>query len=181
MKRTVLIVGCVVLLIALLAGAAYVAGRYLKATDPSGEGTAITMGSGGGTSYQVVDIETERAEELPNRPADVSGLLTRIEGNSIYIGMGVRRDLSFSAEGSDDYDASDFDAIVEVVVTRDTAMYRDVTGIQMLGPGEKLDVIRQKVAPLPLDDVGGQALILAWGNRRGDRLIADVLLCRIGC
>ncbi len=181
MKKRITIASGIVALIAVLAGAAYVAGRLMKRPVPSGKGNVITMGSGGQTLYQVADIDIEHAKELPDRPSDVTGLMTGVENNSIYVGVGAKRDLGFSATGSEDYDASDFDAIVEVVVTRDTEVYRDVTGVQVLEPGQELDTIRQEVAPLTLDDMSGQGLIMAWGERRGDRLIADVVLCRIGC
>jgi hypothetical protein len=139
------------------------------------------MDSSAQTSYQIVDVDTEYAEELPDRPSDVTGPMTGVENNSIYVGVGAKRDLGFSATGSGDYDARDFDLIVEVVVTRDTELYKDVTGFQVIEPGQALETIRQKVSPLTLGEIGGQGLIMAWGERRGDRLIADVVLCRIGC
>lgn len=179
-KRILIAVGTVVLL-GVLAGAAYVAGRLLVEPVTTNEASVMTRGSDGQTKVQIVDVDTKRAEELPDRPPDVTGLMTRAENNSIYIGIGPKRDFGFSTTSTGDYDASDFDAIVEVVVTRSTEMHKDVTGAQSLGPGQKLETIQQKVAPLDLDDLRGQGLIMAWGERRGDRLIADVVLCRIGC
>jgi hypothetical protein len=181
MKRAVLLTSGIILMVAALAGAAYIAGRLLQKRMASDDTSAMAIGSDGRTHYQIVDVDTERAKELPDRPSDLTGLLIRAENNSVYIGIGARRDFGFSATGSGDYDASDFDAIVEVVVTRGTEIYKDVTGLQGLGPGQKPGSIRQKVAPLKLDELSGQGLIMAWGERRGDRLIADVVLCRIGC
>lgn len=181
MKRTLLLTSGTILVVALLAGAAYMAGRLLRKQMASDEASVMTMGSDGQAKYQIVDVDTERAKELPDRPSDLTGLLIRAENNSVYIGVGARRDFGFSATGSGDYDASDFDAIVEVVVTHSTELYKDVTGVHSLDPEQKPGPIRQKVAPLDLDEFGGQGLIMAWGERRGDRMIADVVLCRIGC
>ena len=181
MKRTVLLTSGTILIVTLLAGAAYMAGRQLHKQMTSDEASVVAMGSDGQAKYQIVDVDTERAKELPDRPSDLTGLLIRAENNSVYVGVGARRDFGFSATGSGDYDASDFDAIVEVVVTHGTEIYKDVTGVQSLGPEQKPGLIRQKVVPIKLDELGGQGLIMAWGERRGDRMIADVVLCRIGC
>jgi hypothetical protein len=183
MKKTLLIAGGIVVLVTVLAGAAFLAGRMLTrpVTSEKASSMTMTMGSDGQTKYQIADVDMKHAEELPDRPPDVTGLMIKAENNSIYIGIGPRRDFGFSAAGSGEYDADDFDAIVEVVVTRSTEMYKDVTGVQVLKPGQELETVRQKVAPLRLDELSGQGLIMAWGERRGDRLIADVVLCRIGC
>jgi len=39
--------------------------------------------------------------------------------------------------------------------------------------------IEQKIVPATLDELKGQAIITAWGERKGDRLIAEVVLCSI--
>lgn len=181
MKKTFLIAGGITVLIVVLAGAAYVGGRLLITPVRSNKASTMTMGNDGQTKYQIVDVDTERAEELPDRPPDVTGLMIKAENKSIYIGTDPRRDFGFSVTGSGDYDADNFDTIVEVIVTRNTEMHKDVTGVQARGPGQGLETVQQKVAPLKLHELSGQGLILAWGERRGDRLIADVLLCRIGC
>ena len=174
-------VGSAIVLVVVPAGAAYLAGRLLTRSVAPSEANTMTMGSDGQTRHQIVDVDTKRAEELPDRPPDVTGLMIRTENNSIYIGVGPRRDFGFSATGSGEYDAADLDAIIEVVVTRNTELHKDVTGIQALGSGQELEMIQQKVAPLTPDELSGQGLIMAWGERRGDRLIADAVLCRIGC
>ncbi len=181
MVKKPLIAGSAVVLVVVLAGAAYLTGRLLTGSATPSEANAMTMDGDGQTRHQIVDIDTKRAEELPDRPPDMTGLMIKTENNSIYIGVGPRRDFGFSATGSGEYDAADFDAIVEVVVTRNTEMHKDVTGVQALRPGQEPETIQQKVAPLELEELGGQGLIMVWGERRGDRLVADAVLCRIGC
>jgi hypothetical protein len=70
-------------------------------------------------------------------------------------------------------------ATVEVVVTKETRLYKDVTAFQMVQGDAPPDQIEQKIVPATLDELKGQVLIVAWGERKGDRLIAEVVLCTI--
>jgi hypothetical protein len=72
---------------------------------------------------------------------------------------------------------------IEVVVTRDTVIYSDETDIHggELGSresGEK--TIQQVIKPVDsLDEIGPNTELQVWGERRGDRLVAEVLVYRV--
>jgi hypothetical protein len=64
--------------------------------------------------------------------------------------------------------------VVEVVVTHDTLVYCDATRYV---PEEAIDgKIQQVLEPGSLDEIGAHSIISAWGQERGDRVLADVLI-----
>ena len=65
---------------------------------------------------------------------------------------------------------------VEVVITSDTIIYKDVPPMPAGGPPLGGGKMQQKVEPGSLDEIGGNSFVIAWGEKRGDRLIARVLL-----
>jgi hypothetical protein len=64
---------------------------------------------------------------------------------------------------------------VEVVITSTTMIYRETTN-----PSEPLSAenqtIRQTVEPATLDDLDPRSMVMVWGRKSGDRVIADVLM-----
>ena len=127
MKRTILIVGGVAVLVALLAGAAFVAGRMWGTEAPADDtlaGLPPGILSEGETTGATMMVEIEGARELPQRPPDALGVFGRREDNRIFVsssGQGVMIMLDGGAVS--DPDATE----VEVVVTSETAVYEDVT------------------------------------------------------
>ncbi len=74
-------------------------------------------------------------------------------------------------ESSANYDGP----VVEVVVTNQTAVYKDTTDMNLgLTSGE--EQIQQTVAPGSLDEIGQDSMVSVWGRKSGDRLIAEVLV-----
>ena len=68
---------------------------------------------------------------------------------------------------------------VEVVVTPDTIIYRDETEIPVGEPGEQSGerTIQQVVKLIhSLEEVGKNFELQVWGERRGDRVVAEVLV-----
>jgi hypothetical protein len=69
-----------------------------------------------------------------------------------------------------------------VVVTRDTKIYRDITftDIMVMNEGGEIpelpENIEMKVEPAPADEIGTNSMVTIWGERRGDRITADVIL-----
>jgi hypothetical protein len=61
------------------------------------------------------------------------------------------------------------------VVTKDTQVYRDATALNPEQPPQG-GPVQQKVEPGSLDEVGENSIIMAWGERRGERLVARVLM-----
>jgi hypothetical protein len=175
-KRTRSIVGGVVALIVLLAGAAFVGGQLLnQQAKPQGAGGPLVMRSGGsgegGAAMSEVPVEFESAKELPAAPPEVVGLFAERKDNSLFVTVG---DGTFSGSvdenGAMNTQVGGNSQKLEVVVTNDTLLYKDVTEVMANGN------IQQKVAPGSLDELGQNSFVTAWGERRGDRLIAKVLL-----
>lgn len=195
MKAKYIVMGVVVVL--LLGGSAFVAGRLLQRSaqaeaapqrviGPSGEGIALGASSlfgGGNVSSEAVSVQMERAQELPKREPEAMGQLQRVEDNSIFVkdlgggGMVVAMsnedgEITIDSPGSEGAGAE-----IEIVVTQDTKVYREIT--EMPDPADVSatpTTLQQKIELMALDDIGDNGLITAWGQKRGDRLVAEVVL-----
>jgi hypothetical protein len=65
---------------------------------------------------------------------------------------------------------------LEVVVTNDTLLYKDVTEMMTNGNPPADGKVQQKDSPGKVDELGQNSYVTAWGERRGDRLIATVVM-----
>jgi len=177
-KRTGLIVGGAVLLIVLI-GAAFVGGQLLNRNTPTGNGGGgmrfTTQGGPGGG--QAMSVEIVPAKELPTTPPDTVGLFARRGDQSVVVseasGGQVMMMVDESGKVTSQTDGASRET--EVVVTADTVIYRDATQpdpSQMPADGK----LQQKVEAGTLDEIGENSFVSAWGERRGDRLIARVIL-----
>jgi hypothetical protein len=170
-----------VLVVALLIGAAFVAGRLLQKPVNADEGNLVVMGDGGPRIVQK-SFDVEKPEELPDRAPDVTGMMQKVENNSIFVGSTSGPVGIMIKKEGDQVDVGvegDTGPTVEVVVTKETLMFKDVTTLSMVHGDTPPDKVKQEIAPATLDELEGQALIVAWGERKGDRLIAEVVLCNI--
>jgi hypothetical protein len=179
MKRTWFIVGGIVL-VALLAGAAFVGGRLLNAQSPNqgaGSGPVMFTSNGGGGERVTVKLDMEPAKELPQTPAEVKGLYQRRQDSSIFIGTGQVKMMVQQSQGGAISTTSSYDGpVVEVVVAHDTSIYQDVTMKQFNGPPPAGQKMQQVVEPGSIDDIGENSVIVVWGERRGDRVVATTLV-----
>ena len=164
-KKTYLIFGVVVLLIG---GAAFVGGRLLN-----GRIGIVSLGgpNEGQVSISLNDITP--APELPVTPADVTGLFVSRSDNTIVLqamtfGMGVG-----GVSGDSPLDESS-GMRVEIVVTSQTEIYKDVTVIPPPVDGE-IHNLQQAADEGTLDDLNEQTFVTVWGRRSGDRIIAVAL------
>lgn len=168
-------------LLAVLAGAAFLGGRYLNQQPAAGGGLGpetVIQGEGGEMMVQSSRaIEFSPAEELPQTSPAAHGTLTRREDNSLFIGTGNLSAMAKSnSDGSVDMETTYDGPVVEVVVTKDTQIYRDVTFSGDNAPTMDQVEVQQKVEPGELDEVSGDCMLIAWGRKVGDRVIADVLV-----
>jgi hypothetical protein len=169
-----------IIVVLLLIAAAFVGGRLLRGEGLSGlrsggSGGGPMLGGPGGNSP--VSIDMIPAKELPQITADVSGLFDHRQDNSIFVGTGeVRMNGHTDQSGNVQASSSHSGPVVEVVVTTQTVIYRDVTMKQFNDPPTQGQNIQQVVEAGSLDEVGQNSMIMVWGRKTGDRFIADVLL-----
>src|SRR5262245_32968092 len=80
-----------IIVVLLLAGAAFVGARLLNGqglpfvSAGGGTGPSLSLGGPGG---KMVKLDIEPSKELPQTPADVSGLFDHRQDNSIFVGTG---------------------------------------------------------------------------------------------
>ncbi len=167
-------------LVLLLAGAAFVGARLMNGqglpfvSAGGGSGPSLSLGGPGG---KMVKLDIEPSKELPQTPADVNGLFDHRDDNSIFVGTGkltmaFKKDPSGNVETSSNHDGP----TVEIVVTSQTKIYKDVTMKQFDGPPPEGQKIQQVLESGSLDDVGQSSMITVWGKKTGDRFIAEILV-----
>jgi hypothetical protein len=173
MKKTILVIGGIIVLVLLLAGAAFVGGALVNGQGlqlPNGQ--TINFGFGTGMA-QSCDVTRVISPELPGPPMMRRAVLVRRQGNSLFIGVPLRN-VAAVGPGGTLSQADSFDGpIVEVVVTHDTRVYQDVTFQNYSGACGQ---IQQVLAPGSLHDITDSATFLVWGQRNGDRIIASRLV-----
>jgi hypothetical protein len=189
MKNIALIVGGLVL-IAVVIAAAYIAGRMMMAPA---ETAADSAGASGGRVMELVRddgngavgvrVSIEPASELPDEPAEISGIFVRREDDSIFVGTG---DIELSVEvdkntGQRSVATDHSGPVVEVVTTQETAIYKDITNIEIEPSAQQSgeQKIQQVVQPdSSLAEVDENTELQVWGERRGDRVVAELVVYR---
>jgi hypothetical protein len=116
-------------------------------------------------------LDIQNAKEMPDVPADVAGLFVRREDNRLFVGTGNMSGVKVNGRWEFDHDGP----VVEVVTTHDTLIYRDDT-LQQLGGVAPSGPIKQVLEPGSLDEIGKNSTVQAWGERRGERVIAEVIV-----
>jgi hypothetical protein len=144
----------------------------------------IQMVDGGSGSVQI-GLHIEPAADLPQTPPETAGLFVRREDNSIFVGTGdIWVDVEVDATGQRTTSADFSGPVLEVVVTRDTIIYRDTTEIPNPSEGQSGEVTVQQVVKAvdSPDELGADhpnTEIQVWGSRSGDRIVAEVLVYRL--
>ncbi|MEW6400845.1 MAG: hypothetical protein AB1649_03540 [Chloroflexota bacterium] len=180
-KKTYFIMAIAIIVVA---AAAFVGGRLLNGqTGPLG---IFPMGNGG---QMAISIEMIPAPELPKAEPATRGSFVERNDNTITLQtfsaeMGKGGVVMFQASGSDDGEEGpkvssnmgDQGPKVEVVVTSETIIYRDAT--EMVEPSEmnETQTIQQAVEEGTLDDLTSDSMVMVWGRKNGDRVIAEVIM-----
>jgi hypothetical protein len=114
------------------------------------------------------------APELPSTLPDVTGSFVERRDNTIIIetkSLETRNVVSVSPAN----ERRQSGPSVEVVITGKTLIYRETTH-----PREPLSAenqtIQQTVEQTTLEDLDSQSMMMVWGRKSGDRIIADVLM-----
>jgi hypothetical protein len=175
MKRSIWTVAGVATVVLLLAGAAYMAGRLLNPAAQKGDATSgmriSVPGEGGG----MIEAQLEKADEIPDERPDALGFFARREDNSVFISetTGEGMMIAMGDDGSVSTNASDKET--EVVVTSDTLIYVDATA-ENIDESQDGGVVKQTLKPGLVDEIGQYSAVMVWGEKRGDRVVARVLL-----
>lgn len=180
-------------LVILLAGATFVAGRYLNRGDgnlsvnPMGvSGPSLSIG-GAGEAAQSFELDIEPAEELPEAESQTKEELPKTEPQTM--GIFVERadnTIIVSPANSVYFEAPDpnykgtlvlqADYVgdkVEVVISNDTTIYQDVTPMTWTNTDENFQLVLELST---IDAIFPQSAVTVWGRKTGDRILADVIL-----
>jgi hypothetical protein len=180
MKKIILVAGSVAVLVALLGGAAFVAGRLWGQESPQGEELADPLPVApveGAVESEAVSLQLEGAPELPQRRPDTMGVFSRREDNRIFVKdngqsvMMVAEGVGVSTTNQDTQVRE-----VEAVVTNETTVYEDVTQESVGDEPTSGGVIQQRLEPGSVEAIGEHSFVLAWGEKHGDRVVADMLV-----
>jgi signal transduction histidine kinase len=117
-------------------------------------------------------VDVQNAEEMPENPPDVGGLFVRRDGNSLFVGTG---NLSGNRVSDGTWQIQHDGPVVEVVTTRDTLVYRDDT-LQQLGGVAPSGPIQQLLQLGSWTELGKNSTVKVWGERRDDRVVAQVVV-----
>lgn len=179
MKKRTLIIGGVIVLVILLATAAFVGGKLMNGAQIRlGPGGGLTFSGGNHSGPTSFSPKIEPAAGLPQKPADASGIFDHRQDNSIFVGTGKVQVVVQPGPSGSVGSATHNGPTVEVVVTTRTVVYRDTTMDQFNGKAfpNGSPTIQQVLEPGTLDELGSGSLVTAWGKKTGDRIIADVLV-----
>ncbi len=177
-KKAFLIVGIAAGVLILVA-AAFFAGRLLN-----GQGTGLMFPFGNGIGSVLSNsIILEPAPEIPTTEAEVIGTFAERKDNTIFV-----EEFSMSAEGggvavsviggdesgSGSGESTTSNPKVEIVASKNTLIYADVTSWDQLQ--NEVESIQQVVELSSLENITPQAFVEVWGRKVGDRVIADVIV-----
>jgi len=185
MKRNTKFIVLGVVILALVATAAFIGGRFLNQQAANPFANPFQPGGEGRMAISGV-LEFQPAPELPTTNPVVTGPFGERKDNTIFVhqismptGSGGGVVVSGSAVSAADTGSAmpniDQGPKVEVVINSKTKIYQDVTPMDF-NPGEETKKIQQTLEPGSLDDLNKNTMVTVWGRKVGDRLIADVIV-----
>jgi hypothetical protein len=188
-KNVWIALGAGLVLLAILAAGAYTAVRLLAQPEQPAaveSGGVRVMQSVVDDGNGPVSVRTTflPAPELPAEPSAASGVVVSRQDNSVILGTG---NIDVTVEVQIDPDTGQETRSViprtdgpelEIIIGPDTVLYRDVTDFEADMPTESGErVVQQVVRPAgSADEIEPQMEMSVWGERRGDRVIADVVV-----
>lgn len=169
-KRLIIIIAIAFMVVAITA---FVGGRLLN-----GQAGPIGLFPAGGDGKISVSIKRTPAPELPTTHADLTGLFISRSDNTLTLQSMSNMAVKVIKSGDGAVDVSPADGNegpkVEVVVTGKTKIWHDTT--QISGPPSSGEVgVQQTVESGSIDDLHPQTMLMIWGRKNGDRIIADVI------
>ncbi len=183
-------------LLMLLAGGAYFGAQALANREDAREAAVVDPNTNGGLSDmildqseeglfenspsgQMIEMEIENAAELPDSEPETAGFILEREDDTLLIGTGEPKiSLKINDDGTPNISIDGTEGpSVEVVITHNTKIFEDVSDPTAMFSGES-DSFQQEVKLVDsLDDMTvNDATVMVWGTKRGERIIADVVL-----
>lgn len=166
----------------LLAVGVFVGARLLN-QQSQGQPNGVFMSANGGNSPHSVSIEMKGAPELPEESSVIMGTVQKIDGNRIFITeqsrIGVIVKISDDGNSSTSLTMGEGESapkdgeLKEVVITKETAIYREITDFQTQFES---GVIQQEVKEIDAKEIGPDSIINVWGDKQGGRIIASHIL-----
>lgn len=163
-KKLFISLGIAILLIGI---AAFVGGRMLN-----GRTGIVSLGGPNAGQVSISINEITPAPQLPTTQADVTGLFIERNDNAIVV-QAVTFGPGVGGVANDSPMDENSGVKVELIVTGQTLIYKDVTHIPEAVNGE-IHGMQQAADEGTLDDLSPDCFITVWGRRSGDRIIADV-------
>jgi hypothetical protein len=162
-KKILFIVGGLAV-VALLAGGAYMAVRLLNAVAPAASSGGLA-GLNSTNANTKTTIELIPAPELPTGMPDVAGDITDVKDNSLFVSSQSKAQPIGGP-------------VIEVVIVQETKIYRDVTRdhLPTPDPNQTRQQAQMVVELSTSDQLVQGSFVSVWGQPRGDRLVADVVL-----
>ena len=132
----------------------------------SGRGGLFNRGPGERPNFQITP-----AAELPTTQPNVRGSVVQHADKTISV---VERG-GFGQNSGGNQTQSNTAPQFEVIVTNDTAIYHDITRMN-LNEGAPSGAIQQKLEAGSLDAIDPNSRITVWGDQNGQQLTAKVLV-----
>lgn len=175
-----LVLGLLAVVVILGAGA-FTAVRLLTAEEPADLPAGAQVfedvyddGSGSPVTVKTVILP---AAELPTDEFATGGVFLRQEDNSYFVGTGSTSVNVQVINGESQVAVDHSGPEVEVVVTADTVFYEDITEVSFESSESKEQTLQQVVRQVDQPaELGQGSSLSAWGERRGDRVIAQVIV-----
>ncbi len=124
------------------------------------------------------------AAELPDEETTASGIVLERQDDTLTVGTGAI-DLSVDVEVDPNTGQETTSVLpttngpeLEIVLTRDTLLYRDITDLAGQMPDQSGEVtITQEIRPVTdSGQIKENMEVQIWGERRGDRVVAEVIV-----
>ncbi len=117
-----------------------------------------------------------QSEELPETEPQTMGVFVERNDNIIIVAPADSIRIMVpdpNQAGEPKMEADYVGDKVEVVISKDTTIYRDVTP---MGAENAEREIQQVLELSTIDTISPQSVITVWGRKAGDRILADVVL-----
>jgi hypothetical protein len=177
-KKSIYIIAGLIGII-VLAGGAFFAMRMMNDVQtfggpeggPGGKQMAISSSGPGGKS--AFSIQIEPSPDLPTRNEDATGIIKSIDNDNFIVQGGNRMMVAKAEDGSINVQSDG--PSTEVVITRETKIFRDVT-FDTHEPTSGDQKVQQLIEEFPANEIEKNDIASVWGSKRGDRLIAEFIL-----